>query len=81
MREVTDGKLDLPTGTVYPALHRLEQAGLISGTWSVVAGRRRRTYRLTPQGHHALTEARQGWREFTEVISSALKSAPWPATT
>ncbi|GIH25319.1 PadR family transcriptional regulator [Acrocarpospora phusangensis] len=80
LRETTAGKLDLPTGTIYPALHRLEQAGLISGTWSVVAGRRRRTYQLTGHGRTALADARQNWREFADVISSALKSAPWPAT-
>ena len=33
-------RLDLPTGTIYPALHRLEEAGLIEGSWSVVGGRR-----------------------------------------
>ena len=47
LRQDTSGRLDLPTGTIYPALHRLEQAGLITGSWSVVAGRRRRCYRLT----------------------------------
>ncbi|MEO3862053.1 helix-turn-helix transcriptional regulator [Acrocarpospora sp. B8E8] len=81
LRETTAGRLDLPTGTIYPALHRLEQAGLISGTWSVVAGRRRRTYQLTQHGQTALADARQSWREFAEGISSALRSTPWPATT
>ena len=42
LRQSTGGRLDLPTGTIYPALHRLEAAGLIAGSWSVVAGRRRR---------------------------------------
>jgi PadR family transcriptional regulator, regulatory protein PadR len=40
LRQDTGGRLDLPTGTIYPALRRLEQAGLIAGSWSVVAGRR-----------------------------------------
>ena len=39
LRQSTGGRLDLPTGTIYPALRRLEQAGLIDGTWSVVGGR------------------------------------------
>ena len=38
LRQSTGGQLDLPTGTIYPALRRLEQAGLIAGTWSVVGG-------------------------------------------
>src|SRR5216110_953754 len=50
LREGSGGRFDLPTGTVYPALHRLEAAGLIAGSWSVVDGRRRRTYRLTAAG-------------------------------
>ena len=37
LRRSTGGRLDLPTGTIYPALRRLEQAGLIAGSWSVVA--------------------------------------------
>ncbi len=45
LREGSGGRFDLPTGTVYPALHRLEKAGLIAGSWSVVEGRRRRSYR------------------------------------
>jgi PadR family transcriptional regulator PadR len=80
LRDSTDGKLDLPTGTVYPALHRLEQAGLISGSWSVVGGRRRRTYELTEDGRRSLAGARDHWQEFAAAISTALGGAPWPAT-
>ena len=79
-RESTGGKLDLPTGTVYPALHRLERAGLITGSWSVVAGRRRRTYQLTEAGQRALCSEREGWHEFAATISAALGGGPWPAT-
>ena len=50
LRDSTGGRLDLPTGTIYPALRRLEAAGLIRGSWSVVAGRQRREYRLTAAG-------------------------------
>ena len=39
LRVRSDGQLDLPTGTVYPALHRLERAGLIQASWSVAGGR------------------------------------------
>ena len=57
-------RLDLPTGTIYPALRRLEQAGLITGSWSVVADRRRREYRLTAAGVRALSGRRADWRDF-----------------
>ena len=50
LRVGSNGALDLPTGTVYPALHRLERAGLIASDWQTVGGRRRRSYHLTPAG-------------------------------
>ena len=79
--EGSGGRFDLPTGTVYPALHRLERAGLITGTWSVTDGRRRRTYRLTPAGRHRLERDRATWREFAAAVSTLLERPPWPATT
>jgi DNA-binding PadR family transcriptional regulator len=80
LRESTEGRIDLPTGTVYPALHRLERAGLIGGNWSVVGGRRRRSYVLTPAGHAALGGERAGWQEFASAVTAALKVSSWPAT-
>jgi DNA-binding PadR family transcriptional regulator len=80
LRSSTGGRLDLPTGTIYPALHRLEGAGLITGSWSVAGGRRRRCYALTPAGKRALAGGRADWREFTAVISAALEGNQWPST-
>ncbi|MEU0789788.1 helix-turn-helix transcriptional regulator [Amycolatopsis sp. NPDC005961] len=68
----SDGALDLPTGTVYPALRRLERAGWLSSEWDVVSGRKRRTYRLTRSGEQALAAERTEWREFTTVIGGVL---------
>jgi DNA-binding PadR family transcriptional regulator len=70
----SDGALDLPTGTVYPALRRLERAGYLASEWDVVSGRKRRTYRLTRAGQHALAAERQEWREFTTVIGGVLQA-------
>lgn len=80
LRAGSSGRLDLPTGTIYPALHRLERAGLVKSTWSVVSGRRRRSYQLTAAGRRALTDERDGWREFAASVSSILENKPWPAT-
>ncbi len=66
------GALALPTGTVYPALRRLEEAGWISGRWSTVDGRRRRTYRLTAAGRRALGQERTEWSEFSDAIEKVL---------
>jgi PadR family transcriptional regulator PadR len=78
LRQATGGRLDLPTGTIYPALHRLEQARLIAGSWSVGAGRRRRIYQLTPAGARALAGKRVAWLEFAATISAALDGRPCP---
>jgi DNA-binding PadR family transcriptional regulator len=78
LRRSTGGRLDLPTGTIYPALRRLEDAGLITGSWSVVAGRRRRDYRLTTAGTQALSGKRSDWRDFAAIISVALEGRPCP---
>src|SRR6516162_7543359 len=77
LRRSTGGQLDLPTGTIYPALRRLEQAGLITGTWSVVAGRRRREYQLIAAGEKALAGKRTDWRDFAAMVTTALEGKPW----
>ncbi|MFC3452062.1 helix-turn-helix transcriptional regulator [Amycolatopsis speibonae] len=68
----SDGALDLPTGTVYPALRRLERAGFLASEWDVVSGRKRRTYKLTRSGQKALSAERAEWQEFTTVIGGVL---------
>jgi PadR family transcriptional regulator PadR len=78
LRQNTGGRLDLPTGTIYPALRRLEVAGLITGSWSVVGGRRRREYQLTAAGHRALSGGRDSWRDFSAMVSAALEGRPCP---
>ncbi len=80
LKNRSGGALDLPEGTVYPALHRLHDQKLVSSTWSVVDGRRRRTYALTKRGHRALDEHWREWREFSEVVRHVMGGEPWPAT-
>ncbi len=80
LRQRSDGRFDLPTGTIYPALHRLEAAGLITGSWSRAEGRRRRSYQLTAAGQQRLHTERGGWREFAATVTAVLDREPWPAT-
>ena len=68
LQERSGGALALPTGTVYPALRRLERAGYVDSAWSTVSGRERRTYRLTNAGRKVLSEERTAWQEFTATI-------------
>src|SRR5262245_5510682 len=72
---------DLPEGTVYPVLHRLEEAALLASTWSEVDGRRRRTYQLTRLGRAALVKQRTAWDEFCAAVASVLRGVPWPTLT
>lgn len=69
------GELDLPTGTVYPALRRLEAAGYLDSDWSEESGRRRRTYTLSRAGRKRLEGARQEWVTFSRVVGGALGTA------
>jgi len=82
VRASSTGLIDLPTGTVYPALHRLERAGLVSSSWSTNQGRPRRTYRLTPAGRRALGTERTAWQEFATAVTAVLhpsQPSPHPA--
>jgi PadR family transcriptional regulator len=80
LRAGSAGQFDLPTGTIYPALHRLERAGLLHATWSDVGGRRRRSYELTPAGRRALAGERDTWRVFSAAVTALLEPAPRPVT-
>jgi PadR family transcriptional regulator, regulatory protein PadR len=72
LRDRSDGAFDLPEGTVYPALHRLEQTGLLASNWEVAAGRRRRIYRLTTVGQRSLADEAKQWRAFSGSVSMVL---------
>jgi PadR family transcriptional regulator PadR len=69
------GALDLPTGTVYPALRRLEAAGYLASAWSSDSGRKRRTYRLSRSGGKALAAMREEWSSFAAVVTNVLQPA------
>ncbi len=73
---------DIPEGTLYPVLHRLERAGLLASEWVEVAGRRRRLYRLTDQGRAALVTERAEWQKFASAVAGVLTGGvPWPNPT
>ena len=72
LRDRTEGALDLPEGTVYPALHRLQDDGLLSSDWQDVAGRRRRVYRLTDQGRVVEAGEQQRWHRFRTAVDAVL---------
>jgi DNA-binding PadR family transcriptional regulator len=70
LKQRSDGAFDLPEGTVYPALHRLEEAGLLRSHWSTESSRRRRMYEITAAGATALIEMRREWRRFAAGVQT-----------
>ena len=72
LKRRSGGAFSLPEGTVYPALHRLERAGLLASSWSESAGRKRRVYRLTGQGKRELAVRRREWRSFAGAVDAVL---------
>jgi len=75
LRERTDGLIDLTEGAVYPALHRLEDLGLLTSEWHPVGGRRRRLYRITTAGNAALARERAEWSKLSSAIAIVLRTA------
>jgi PadR family transcriptional regulator PadR len=75
LRGRSNGAFDLPEGTLYPALHRLEHSGLLSSRWSEVNGRRRRVYQLTRKGRHALAKQHDEWRDFARAVHAVIEGA------
>ena len=72
LRDRSEGVFDLPEGTVYPALHRLEDAGLLASSWTDVTGRRRRIYGLTSRGAEVLATEHAEWRRFAVGVQAVV---------
>lgn len=81
IKRASSSTFDLPEGTVYPALHRLEQAGLLESAWvTPEGGRKRRVYSLTKSGVSALAIRRKAWGRFSSAVEALLKGGrAWPA--
>src|SRR5947209_12867985 len=76
MRHTSGGELELAEGTVYPALLRLEQDGLLSSSAELSQGRQRRVYALTEAGRQSLADRRSEWHRFSSVVTRMLMAAP-----
>jgi DNA-binding PadR family transcriptional regulator len=72
LRELSDGEFDLAEGTIYPALHRLERAGLVDSSVESAQGRRRRTYALTAHGRKEFVTRRQSWQNYVANVQAVL---------
>ena len=74
----SQGYFKFKEGTLYPALHRLERAGLIIGKWQTLpSGRQRRYYHITDKGHSTLVAKRSQWQDFLAAMNLIIQ----PVTT
>ena len=72
----SQGYFTLKEGTLYPALHRLERAGLILGKWQMLPnGRQRRYYHITDKGHKVLVAKRSQWQDFFTAMNLIIQPA------
>ncbi|MGH9416950.1 MAG: PadR family transcriptional regulator [Terriglobales bacterium] len=69
----SDALLKVEEGSLYPALHRLEQAGLLSAAWRLSeTNRRARYYQLRPAGRRRLADERQQWANLVRGVAAVL---------
>ena len=77
IKQISGNALDIPQGSLYPALYRLEHQGLIESTWGQSDNNRRaKYYTLTTNGRKRLKEETAGWNRLAEAIGAALNTAP-----
>ena len=73
---ITDDALRVEEGSLYPALHRMEQAGWIAAEWQITANNRRaRFYRLSRTGQRRLNEEQEKWDRLAKAVSKLLRFA------
>jgi transcriptional regulator len=72
----SQGYFKFKEGTLYPALHRLEKAGLIQGKWQMLSnGRPRRYYHITAKGRSKLATERVRWQDFLNAVNLIFQPA------
>ena len=75
IEQITKGTFSVKAGSLFPALHRLEQEGFIDGEWTVTeAGRRVRSYKLTSAGRQQLIAEKKQWARIVSAIGLVLES-------
>jgi PadR family transcriptional regulator PadR len=76
VQQITDDALRVEEGSLYPALHRMEQAGWVDAEWQVTDnGRKARIYRLTRAGRKRLAEEEAKWTRLAEAVGKILRFA------
>jgi len=75
IEQITKGTFTVKAGSLFPALHRLEQEGFIAGEWTLTAaGRRIKSYRLTPAGRQQLALEKKQWARIVSAVGLVLET-------
>jgi PadR family transcriptional regulator PadR len=75
IQQVTDGTFVVQAGSLFPALHRLEQEAWIEGTWTMTEdGRRIKAYALTTSGRRQLTAEKRQWERIVTAVGQVLET-------
>jgi len=78
--QISNNALEIPQGSLYPALYRLEHQGLIDAEWGESDNKRKaRFYRLTPAGRRRLKEEAASWNRLADAIATAMSATPQEA--
>jgi transcriptional regulator len=73
--QITGGTFQVKPGSLFPALHRLEQEGFIRGEWGTTPdGHRAKYYRVTPAGHRQLAAEKKQWARIALAIGQILEA-------
>ena len=76
IKTVTDGRLEIDDGALYPALHRMEHKRWISAEWGVTeSGRRARYYELTKTGRKALQRQSESWSQYVDAVRQIMTAS------
>jgi transcriptional regulator len=76
IEQITRGTFQVKAGSLFPALHRLEQEGWIAGEWTESADRRRvKAYQLTAAGRRKLSSEKAAWRRVVTAMNQVLESS------
>ncbi len=77
LEQISRGVVQVPEGSLYPALHRLENRGFLAAEWKKTdTGREAKFYKLTRKGRKQLEAEAAGWQRLTEAVGLILGTAP-----
>jgi transcriptional regulator len=79
IEQLTGEVLRIGEGSLYPALHRLEERGWVDAKWELSeTNRRTKVYRLTPEGRQQLREESGSWKQFVQAVGKVLEAKEQP---